>query len=299
MDRTRIRIAIRELFTRPTSVVGILLISFFAVISIAAPVLAPPANPNRPFVMPKDGYSPQPQTPSEEHPFGTSAGQYDVYYGVVWGTRTAFKVGLIVTLSTFTLGVLVGSISGYYGGVVDDVLMRLVEIIQAFPFLLAAITLSSVLRTRLPQVETLWIAMGALTVFGWTTYARLVRGNILAAKEFDYVMAARAIGAKDMRILFRHILPNSIFPVLVVASMRLGDIVLTFSALSFLGLGVDIDYADWGQLISFARDWIPSLNKYPHIVFYPGVAILLFVMGWNLLGDAVRDIVDPRMSGSQ
>jgi peptide/nickel transport system permease protein len=299
MDRSRLRFAFRELFTRPTSLVGVILIAFFVIVAAAAPLLAPPENPDEPFKMPRDGYLQQPQPPSEDHPFGTSAGQYDVYYGVVWGTRTAFKVGLIVTLSTFTLGLLVGSVAGYYGGIVDDILMRIVEIIQAFPFLLAAITLSSVLRASAPHLEALWIAMAALIIFGWTTYARLIRGNILALKEFDYVMAARAIGARDIRILFRHIMPNAIFPVLVVASMNLGDVVLSFSALSFLGLGVDVDYSDWGQLISFARDWIASLDKYPHIVFYPGIAIVLFVMGWNLLGDTIRDIVDPRMSGSR
>jgi len=120
----------------------------------------------------------------------------------------------------------------------------------------------------------------------------------LAVKNFEYAIAARTIGAKNIRILFRHLMPNAIFPVLVIASMNIGSYVLTFAALSFLGLGAQVGYADWGQMISFARNWIPSLAQYSHIVLYPGVAILLFVLAWNLVGDALRDILDPRMRGA-
>jgi peptide/nickel transport system permease protein len=293
-DRTRY--VIRQLFTRPTSLAGIILIVFFAVIALFARQLAPPATDD-PMVMPRDGYRAEPQTPSAEHPFGTTEGQYDVYYGVIWGTRTAFRVGLIITGATMFLGLTVGSVAAYYGGTIDDILMRIVEIVQAFPFLLAALTLASILRARLGA--GLAAAMLALIAFGWPSYARLIRGDILAVKERDYVVAARAIGASDMRILFRHILPNAIFPTLVIASMDIGSYVLSFAALSFLGLGAEPGYADWGQMISFARNWIPALARYSHILVYPGIAILLFVMGWNLVGDAFRDIIDPRLAGSR
>jgi peptide/nickel transport system permease protein len=293
-DRTRY--VVRQLFTRPTSLAGIILIVFFAVIALFAPKLAPPVADD-PMVMPRDGYRAEPQTPSAEHPFGTTEGQYDVYYGVIWGTRTAFRVGLIITGATMLLGLTVGSVAAYYGGAIDDVLMRIVEIVQAFPFLLAALTLASILRARIGA--GLAAAMIALIVFGWPSYARLIRGDILAVKERDYVVAARAIGASDMRILFRHILPNAIFPTLVIASMDIGSYVLSFAALSFLGLGAEPGYADWGQMISFARNWIPALARYSHILVYPGIAILLFVMGWNLVGDAFRDIIDPRLAGSR
>jgi peptide/nickel transport system permease protein len=293
-DRTRY--VVRQLFTRPTSLAGIIRIVFFAVIALFAPKLAPPVADD-PMVMPRDGYRAEPQTPSAEHPFGTTEGQYDVYYGVIWGTRTAFRVGLIITGATMLLGLTVGSVAAYYGGAIDDVLMRIVEIVQAFPFLLAALTLASILRARIGA--GLAAAMIALIVFGWPSYARLIRGDILAVKERDYVVAARAIGASDMRILFRHILPNAIFPTLVIASMDIGSYVLSFAALSFLGLGAEPGYADWGQMISFARNWIPALARYSHILVYPGIAILLFVMGWNLVGDAFRDIIDPRLAGSR
>jgi peptide/nickel transport system permease protein len=294
-DRTRY--IIRQFFTRPTSLVGIVLVAFFIVIAIAAPLLAPPANPDNPMIIPHDGYRAEPQSPSAEHPFGTTERQYDVYYGVIWGTRTAFRVGLIITFATMTIGILFGSLAAYYGGILDDILMRIVEIVQAFPFLLAALTLASVLRTRIGT--SLVAGMIALIAFGWPQYARLIRGDILAVKERDYVQAARALGASDMRILIRHIIPNAIFPTLVIASMDIGTYVLTFAALSFLGLGAEPGYADWGQMISFARNWIPSLATYPHILLYPGVAILLFVLGWNLIGDAFRDIIDPRLAGSR
>jgi peptide/nickel transport system permease protein len=116
-------------------------------------------------------------------------------------------------------------------------------------------------------------------------------------KERDFVMAARVIGAQDRRILFRHIIPNAIFPTLVLASLGIGDVVLAFAALSFLGIGTDLGYADWGQVLSFARNWMTSLNTYWYIIVYPGIALVLFVMGWNLLGDALRDVLDPRLRG--
>jgi peptide/nickel transport system permease protein len=140
--------------------------------------------------------------------------------------------------------------------------------------------------------------MLAIITFGWMTYARVIRGNILSVKEFEYALAARVIGANDARILFRHLLPNAVFPVLVLASMDIGSYVLTFAALSFLGLGAQTGYADWGQMVSFARSWIPALSKHWYIVVYPGSAIILFVLAWNLVGDALRDILDPRMRGT-
>ena len=269
-------------------------------VAIFAPVLAPPQDERaklRPYNIPRDGFNAQPSPPSDTHRFGTTEGQYDIYYGIIWGTRTAFQVGLISTAATLIIGLLVGSIAAYYGGWLDELLMRVVEIFQAFPFLLAAITLSAVLQARLGR--GILTGMIALIAFGWTGFARLIRGDILTVKQRDYVLAARAIGVKDRGILLRHVLPNAIFPTMVVASMRIADYVLSFAGLSFLGLGTEVGYADWGQMISFARNWIPSLSKYWYIVVYPGGAIVLFVLAWNLVGDAFRDIFDPRLQGSR
>jgi peptide/nickel transport system permease protein len=307
---------------------GLIILAVFVFIAIAAPWLAPvPERSRDAYIIPRDGFSTTPEPPSEEHLFGTTEGQYDIYYGVVWGTRTAFRIGVVITLVTTIIGILIGALSGFYGGWLDELLMRIAEIFQAFPFLLAAITMTSVLQTIYGRGEAgglifmakivafltfghnpaesldpvqLQILTGMLAIifFGWMTIARVMRGNILAIKEFEYAMAARTIGASDMRILFRHLLPNAVFPILVIASMNIGAYVLTFAALSFLGLGAQRGYADWGQMISFARNWVPSLIEYWYIVVYPGMAIVLFVLAWNLVGDALRDILDPRLRGS-
>jgi peptide/nickel transport system permease protein len=286
---------LQRLLKNPVSLTGIILVIGFVLIAVLAPVLAPPERPEEPYRIPRDGYLAEPRPPSEEHIFGTTEGQYDIYYGVIWGTRTAFRVGVLITIATIVIGLAVGTASGYFGGLVDEALMRMVEIFMGFPFLLAAITLAAVLGSS-PRFDRITTGMIALIAFGWTTYARLLRGDILSVKERDYVMAARTVGASHLRIMLRHVIPNSIFPTLVVASMDIGSYVLNFAALSFLGLGAEPGYADWGQLISFARNWMPRLFDYWYIIVYPGVAILLFVLGWNLIGDAFRDILDPKLA---
>lgn len=317
----------KKLLKNPTSMLGIILLLGFILVAIFAPNIAPPPAKTRDvYMIPRDGFATEPKAPSPEHIWGTTEGQYDIYYGVVWGTRTAFRIGVVITLITLILGLTIGSLAGFYGGWVDEVLMRITEVFLAFPFLLAAITLTSVLQTLYGRTEAsamqfiakilalltfghnptqdlnplqmqILTGMIAIIAFGWMTYARVIRGNILAVKEFEYSLAAKLIGASDMRILFRHLLPNAVFPVMVLASMDIGAYVLTFAALSFLGLGAQRGYADWGQMISFARNWIPSLSEHWYIVVYPSVVIVLFVLAWNLVGDALRDILDPRMRG--
>jgi peptide/nickel transport system permease protein len=301
----------------PASIAGFALIAFFVLIAVFAPAIAPPPKSGDPYTIPRDGFKAQPQAMGAEwkvrppplpfwwkpimgtdkwvHIFGTAQGQYDVFYGIIWGTRTAFKTGLVVVIATFLVGVVVGSISAYYGGLVDNILMRIVDIFLTLPFILAALILAAVITPRFGR--SLLPAIIALVTFGWMGYARVIRGDILSIKERDYVMAARVIGVKDSGILFRHILPNAIFPTLVLASLAIGDVVLSFAALSFLGIGTDVGYADWGQVLSFARNWIISLDKYWYIIVWPGLTLVFFVLGWNLVGDALRDVLDPRMRG--
>ena len=305
------------LLKTPASILGFMLIGLFIFIALAAPVLAPPVTPNDPYKIPRDGFSSEPhpmmsawtrsvpplpfwwkpimRTEHWVHILGTSQGQYDVYYGIIWGTRTAFRTGLIVVIVTFLIGVVIGSVSAYYGGVVDNILMRIVDVFMTLPFILAALILAAVLTPKIGK--SLIPATIALIVFSWMGYARVIRGDILSIKERDYIMAARVIGVKDSRILFRHIIPNAIFPTLVLASLGIGDVVLGFAALSFLGIGTELGYADWGQVLSFARNWITSLSTYWYIVVWPGLTLVLFVMGWNLVGDALRDVLDPRLRG--
>lgn len=305
---------LKQLLRNPLSLFGIVLLVFFGLVAIFAPWLAPPPNPYEPYRIAQFGYSPTPKPPtgpnpfaeiwaivtrtsdfSKTHPFGTTEGQYDVYYGIVWGTRTAFLAGICITGITALIGVAWGTLAAYFGGWLDLVFMRITDIFQAFPFLIAAMTIAAVLQPRIGR--SILTAAIALIVFGWMGYARLIRGDILSVKERDFVQAARAAGAGHPRIVLRHLLPNAIFPTLVVASMDIGSYVISFAALSFLGLGAEVGYADWGQMLSFARNWIPRLNQYWWIILYPGLALILFVLAWNLVGDALRDILDPRLRG--
>jgi len=308
---------LQGLFKTPAAIAGTILIVFFLLIAILAPVLAPPLNPNDPYKIPRDGFKAEPKPMGEVwkskapplpfwweaitgkdqwvHIFGTAQGQYDIYYGVIWGTRTAFKTGLAVVISTVLVGVIVGSVSAYYGGIVDNILMRIVDVLYVLPGLMATLILAAVLtpvigRSVLP-------VMISLIAFGWLGYARIIRSDILSVKQRDFVLAAKVIGVQDSRILFRHIIPNAIFPTLILASLGIGDVVLSFAALSFLGIGVELGYADWGQVLAFARNWITSLNTYWYIIVWPGVSLVLFVLGWNLVGDALRDVLDPRLRG--
>jgi peptide/nickel transport system permease protein len=308
---------LRGVLRNPLSVTGITLIAFFFIVAAAAPLLAPPIANSDPYMIARDGFIQNPLPPMTiwsfgapalpfwwkaltgldhwVHLFGTASGAWDIFYGVVWGTRTALKVGVIVEGITLLIGILIGSISSFYGGWVDNLLMRITEIFMAFPYIMAALTLSAILTPVIGK--GIWPATIAIVAFSWMSYARLIRSDILSVRERDYVMAVRVIGAKDGRILLRHIIPNAIYPTLVLASMDIGTVVVSFAALSFLGIGTETGYADWGQLISFAHNWIPSLATYWYMVVYPGVALILFVLGWNLVGDALRDIMDPRMRG--
>jgi len=309
---------LRGLLTNPLSVLGSLIVLFFLGIALFAPTLAPPVRANAdPYNIPRDGFGPTPREPGAAwdrsapplpfwyepvtgknewvHLMGTTSGQFDIYYGIIWGTRTALLVGILVVASSLFIGLIIGSLSAFYGGIVDDVLMRITEIFMAFPFLLAALTLSAILVPLIGR--GIWPSVIALVSFGWMTYARVLRGDILTTKERDFVLAAKTVGAHDNRILVRHVLPNAIFSTMVLASLDVGAVVLSFAALSFLGVGTDIGYADWGQVISFARDYILSLDTYWYIIVFPGMSLVLFGLGWNLIGDGLRDILDPRMRG--
>ncbi|MBI1742279.1 ABC transporter permease [Candidatus Acetothermia bacterium] len=312
----------RRFLTNPLSVTGLTLIAFFAFVAIAAPWLAPPppgSNDNLEIPQDFNFTVAFPQPPNDAawqifppdwnlHPLGTTGNnQYDLYYGVVWGTRTAFTVGLVVIGVSLLIGLFIGSIAGFLGGLIDEVLMRIVDIFLIFPFLVAAVVLTVVLSS-FPYIPIfgyhlvlhgVWVVVLAIALVNWTTYARLVRGDLLSAKEKEYVQAARAVGASGTRIIVRHLLPNTIYPVLVYASLDFGSQVLTVAALSFLGLGAPLGYADWGQLINNAQSWIihGGGTQYWYVLVVPAVAISLFILGFNLIGDAVRDIFDPHLRG--
>ena len=309
MNRT-----LRKLFSNASSLVGIVLLFVFIIIAIFAPVIAPPLSDD-PYQIPRMSWDIPPQPPGflmsdnirdiyvvmgteikwDKAICGTAEGGYDIFYGLIWGTRTAFRIGLITVAFAALIGVFIGSISAYFGGWIDEILMRITDIFLSFPFLVAAMVLTTILGRGLDKV------MIALITFGWMGYARLIRGSILSAKEETYVMAAKALGVKDIKIIWKHLLPNTIFPVMVQATMNIGSMVITAAALSFLGVGAPVGYADWGQMVSFARNWIIGspghAGQYWFTVFYPGIFIVLFVLAWNLIGDTLRDILDPRLRG--
>ena len=278
----------------PLSLTGIILIFIFALIALLAPILAPvpPGHPD-PYWIPRHGFSPIPNPPSSEHIFGTTQGQYDIFHGAIWGARTAFKAALMVIIVTLIIGIVLGSIAGYFGGIVDEIIMRITDIFFAFPFLILAMALAVGLG---PGLKT--VILACILVL-WPPYARLIRGDILAAREEGYVEAAKAVGCSHARIIGRHILPNVIYPTLIMGSLDIGAITLLIAALSFLGVGLPEGYADWGQLTAFSRNWIVGPPgdplRYWYTVTIPGLFILFFVLGWNLLGDAFRDILDPKL----
>lgn len=287
--------ALRYLARNPVSLLGVVILVAFVLVAIFAPMLAPPQSFQlSPYDTPRAGFLATPMPPSRDALFGTTQGQYDIFYGVVWGTRTAFKIGLGVVAISVLIGTVIGAVAAYYGGLVEEVLMRIVDVFMAVPFLIAAMVLTALLG------KGIWPITIALTTFGWMSYARIVRSEILRIREMDYIHAARAYGASDLRLIVLHILPNAMFPVVVLATMATGSMVLSASALSFLGVGTEEGYADWGQFIAYSRNWIVGQPGNPYQFWYtlafPGAAVFLFVLSWNLVGDALRDMLDPRHS---
>jgi peptide/nickel transport system permease protein len=282
------------------SLIGLALIATFTAIAILAltRTLAPPKMYDPFLIPPSPPYTREPKPPSPEHPFGTTSWKTDLYYGCIWGTVHAFRLGIVILTPILVVGLAIGLIAGYYGGILDEILMRFTDIIMSFPSLILIMALVVAFSTvRLPITFTgtsrLDAAVLAIILVGWPGYTRLIRGEVLRVKAEDYIEAARASGASDIRILIKHIVPNSIYPIIVVASLDFGTMVLTAAALSFLGLGVPLGYSDWGQLIYQSMDWISSGFAYWWTYIIPGLFITLYVLGWNLLGDAFRDILDP------
>ena len=298
----------------PLSLVGVIIFLFFIVVALLAPLLAPPMPGEDPYICPYDGgtwgwyITPLPSPPSAKHPFGTLEG-YDIYYGCIWGTRTAFRISSLVIFGVLVIGLFMGCVAGYCGGLIDELMMRFADIFFAFPGLLLAI----VLFVALPSVWSVNLGpirfavafshldklIVALVLVGWPSYARLIRGEIMKVKNEDYVEAAKAIGCSGPRVMVRHILPNSIYPVLIMAFLDIGGIVLSAATLSFLGFGPETGYADWATIISASRRFILGAPqepfKYAYTFIMPSMFISGFILAWSLLGDALRDILDPTL----
>ncbi len=227
--------------------------------------------------------------PSAMHPFGTDDLGRDILGRVIYGARVSLTVGVVATMISVILGVFLGAISGFYGKTLDTLIMRGTDIFLAFPYILFSILILAVLPPTVRGIVPVILTIGLL---GWPTFARLFRSSVLTVKENDYVDAGRALGASDTRLMFRHIMPNAVAPIVVYATMSIGGAILTEAALSFLGLGIQPPGVSWGQMIESSRGYLVTA---PLLVLWPGLAILSTVLAFTLLGDGVRDALDVKM----
>jgi len=260
------------------AVAGLVFVLALLILAIFAAQIAP-NDPNKIHITAsKDG-------PSSEYWLGNDDVGRDILSRLIFGSRIALIVGVGATAIAVTIGVSIGAVAGYFGGWVDSLLSRLVDSLMAFPLLALLLTLSAVFG---PSLRNVVLVIGCSV---WASYARIVRAEVLSLRERDYVLAARSYGATSRRIIFRHIVPNAMGPVIIIASLAVGSIIILESALSFLGLGVQRPTASWGTMLSDGRDYI---RNYPHISIAPGIAITLTVLAFNLIGDGLRDALDPR-----
>lgn len=285
--------SIKRVMKNPLGATGVTIILFWAIVALMAPVIAVPKNANNPYAIKRVGYSSLPSPPSPRAILGTTGGGYDIFYGMVWGARNSFKIGLVVVSCTFVIGVALGGIGAFVGGACDMIIMRITDLFMSFPFLIAVIIVSIVLGKGQDKV------MLAMIVFGWRQYARITRSEVLSVKNKDYVMASRSIGVDELKIFLFHVLPNSIFPVFVIAFIDIGVTALIAASMSFIGVGAEPGYADWGQMITFSKNWLLGIEGDPLHYWYtytfPSIAIVSFILGWTLLGDTLRDVLDPKL----
>ena len=261
------------------ALLGGVIVLFLALTAILAPWLSPhdPGEIDVTRIL---------EAPSREHPLGTDQLGRDVLSRMIWGSQISLLVGFVAVGILSIIGVFLGSLAGYYGGWIDSVIMRFVDIMLCFPtffLILAVIAFVS---------PSIWAIMVVIGVFGWMGVARLIRAEILSLKEREFILAARSQGGGDLRIIFRHLLPNALSPVLVSAILGVAAAILTESALSFLGIGVQPPTPSWGNMLTAGKD---NIDIAWWLSLYPGLAILITVLGYNLLGEGIRDALDPRL----
>jgi peptide/nickel transport system permease protein len=267
------------------AVIALVYVVFVGAVAIAAPLIASSKSTPIPFGPNDVDVANRLHPPDAQHRFGTDELGRDVLARMIHGARVSLTVGLLATAMALIVGCFFGAIAGYYGGVADWLVSRIIEVVLCFPLLFLALAIVAFFG---PSIWTIMIALGLTT---WTSEARYVRGEFLRIREMEFAYAARASGARDSRIIFRHLLPNALAPVLVSASFGVAYAILTESALSFLGLGVPIPTATWGSILASAKQFIEYAWW---LVVFPGVAIFLTVAAFNIIGDRFRDALDPR-----
>ncbi len=269
----------KRLLKNPTAVIGLIIISFAVFVAIFAPQLAP----YDPFLMSLPRAH---EAPSFDHPLGTDFFGRDILSRIIHGTRISLLMGVAVVSIRAGIGIILGLIAGFYRGIVEAIIMRITDAVIAFPAIVLALAIMAY------RGQGLFNVMIALSVVGWTGYARLVRGEVLSLREREYITAARGLGMRDFRIIFRHILPNCLASIIIFATVGIAAPIISEAGLSFLGLGARSDQVTWGFMLSTGR---PYLRDAWWTVTFPGLAIMIVVLGFNLLGDGLRDILDPRL----
>ncbi len=316
--------AMRKMRRNPLAITGLIITLLFGLIALFAPLIAKPsgnclrdlnitsasqvynplqapfwqatlAPPKSCYLTERLSFQQQPSPPSAEAPMGTVNG-YNIFYGLVWGTRTALKLSFIIVAITLTTGIIIGAASGYYGGWIDNLIQRFIDVLFSLPPLILTVVILTILRARLQggggDYDPTVPMIVAFCVTGWTGYARLIRGEVLRTRQLEYVDAARSLGARDARLIFKHVIPNSVAAVFTTAVLDLATIPLAIAGLSFLGLGFEAGYSEWGQMVDFARAWLKP--EYWYTLVYPAVFIVLFSLAFNLFGDGLRDALDPK-----
>jgi peptide/nickel transport system permease protein len=271
--------SLKLLSKSPLAVIGLVIVLIFIFMMIFAPYIAP----YKPEAWNWDAML---QPPSLQHLFGTDQYGGDVFSRVIYGAQLSLPIGFIVVISAVIVGSTVGAISGYFGGAIDEFVMRVTDIFLSFPYLILAMVVCAALGRSLDNI------MMALAITWWPGYARLVRGQALSIRENKYIEAAKSLGASNRRIIFRHLLPNCFSPIIIQATMDVGNVILTAAGLSFIGFGAAAGQAEWGMMVSSGQEYM--MNQW-WIATFPGFAILLVALGFNLFGDGLRDILDPKL----
>lgn len=278
------RLGMRRFFRRKLGVLGLAIVATLTFVALFAPVLAP-YDPIQQLDRIEDVQ--RRDAPSSEHLLGLDSNARDQLSRIIYGARISLPLGVSIVLAAIMVGAAIGAIAGFYGGAVDAVLMRLMDVILGFPALLLAIAIAYVLGNA---IQNVLIAVAVVTL---PQYARVMRSSVLSIKEIDYVAASEALGASSWRILRTRILPNALTPLIVLGTLGIAGAILEAAALSFLGLGAQPPTPEWGAML--AQEYT-LIQTYPHLVIYPGLAIMITVLGFNLLGDGLRDAFDPSLN---
>jgi peptide/nickel transport system permease protein len=288
------RRAWNQFLRQRSAIIGMIMIGLLAFTAIFAPLIAP-FGPTQVLLGEEEGIEKRSgpcihmlgcSTDQPQHIMGVDGNFRDLFTRIIYGARLSLLIGFVTVSISLTIGLVLGSVAGFVGGWLDNLIMRILDVVLAFPFLLLAIAIVSVLGPGLMN------AMLGIAIVSVPAYARVIRASVISAREEDYVLAARAIGVAPISILFAHILPNAISPLIVQATLGIGTAILDVAALSFLGLGAQPPTPEWGSMLSAERNQVFTA---PHLVFLPGLAIMLTVLGFNLLGDGLRDALDPRL----